>query len=137
MSVPIERPRGGAVRHRRPGRGVGGQPRPWHSVPVAAGAGSRAGPTRGVPARVGWPGGILVVVKPPRAAGRRYLPNSPFNNMPVQVRPVEQFALDDQVTHDKYGLGRVIGVEDEIAVLVDFGTRQERITVPDAKLTKL
>jgi len=43
----------------------------------------------------------------------------------------------DQVTHDKYGLGRVIGVEDEIAVLVDFGSRQERITTPDSKLTKL
>jgi hypothetical protein len=76
-------------------------------------------------------------VKPPRTAGRRYLPNSPFNNMPVEVRPVEQFALHDQVTHDKYGLGRVIGVEDQIAVLVDFGTCQARITVPDAKLTKL
>jgi hypothetical protein len=45
--------------------------------------------------------------------------------------------VHDQVTHDKYGLGRVIGVEDEIAVLVDFGSLQQRITTPDSKLTKL
>ncbi len=75
-------------------------------------------------------------MKPTRAVTRRYLPGSPFN-VPIVVRPVEHFAVQDQVTHDKYGLGRVIGVEDEIAVLVDFGSRQERITTPDSKLTKL
>ena len=75
-------------------------------------------------------------MKPTRAATRRFLPGSPFN-VPVVVRPVEHYAVQDQVTHDKYGLGRVIGVEDEIAVLVDFGSRQERITTPDNKLTKL
>lgn len=75
-------------------------------------------------------------MKPTRAVTRRFLPGSPFN-VPVVVRPVEHFAVQDQVTHDKYGLGRVIGVEDEIAVLVDFGSRQERITTPDNKLTKL
>jgi hypothetical protein len=45
--------------------------------------------------------------------------------------------VNDQVTHDRYGLGVVIGVEDEVAVLVDFGTQRERITAPYAKLTKL
>ncbi|WP_405139544.1 hypothetical protein OG589_23445 [Sphaerisporangium sp. NBC_01403] len=45
--------------------------------------------------------------------------------------------MQDLVTHDKYGLGRVIGVEDDIAVLVDFGPQQERILAPYAKLTKL
>ncbi len=45
--------------------------------------------------------------------------------------------MHDQVTHDKYGLGVVIGVEEEVAVLVDFGTQQERITTPYSKLTKL
>ena len=43
----------------------------------------------------------------------------------------------DQVTHDKYGLGVILGVEDEVAVLVDFGPQQLRIPVPCAKLTKL
>ncbi len=76
-------------------------------------------------------------MKTARAATRRYLPGSPFNNIPVPVRHVEQYSLHDQVTHDRYGLGVVIGVEDEVAVLVDFGTQKERITSPYTKLTKL
>jgi len=75
-------------------------------------------------------------MKPARAAVRRPLPGSPFNTPPV-IRPVEQYAAGDRVTHDKYGLGVVIGVEEEVAVLVDFGTQQERITSPYSKLTKL
>jgi hypothetical protein len=71
-----------------------------------------------------------------RAVTRRHLPSSPFKP-PAAAPPVEQFTLQDKVTHDKYGLGSVIGVEDDIAVLVDFGTQQERITAPYAKLTKL
>ncbi|HUR08833.1 MAG TPA: hypothetical protein VM347_40270 [Nonomuraea sp.] len=74
-------------------------------------------------------------MKPPSAATRRHLPTSPFKP-PPPAPPVEVFALNDQVSHDRYGLGRVIGVEDE-AVLVDFGSRQERITTPYAKLIKL
>ena len=75
-------------------------------------------------------------MKPARAATRRYLPGSPFNT-PQVVRPVKQFALHDQVTHDSYGLGVVIAVEDDTAVLVDFGPQQERISAPFAKMTKL
>ncbi|CAN3981661.1 hypothetical protein KPATCC21470_4334 [Kitasatospora purpeofusca] len=41
------------------------------------------------------------------------------------------------MTHDEYGLGRAIGVEGELAVLVDFGSRTERITAPFAKLFRL
>ncbi len=74
-------------------------------------------------------------MKPARAATRRYLPGSPFNTPPV-VRPVKEFAVEDQVTHDRYGLGRVISA-DEHGVLVDFGTNKERITAPYTKLTKL
>jgi hypothetical protein len=51
--------------------------------------------------------------------------------------PVGQFALQDQVTHDKYGLGRVIGVEDDTALVIAFGARQVRILTPFAKLTRL
>ena len=51
--------------------------------------------------------------------------------------PVEHFAVQDQVTHDKYGLGRVILVEDDTALIVGFGSRQVRIMWPFAKLTKL
>jgi hypothetical protein len=77
------------------------------------------------------------VVKPPRAApARRYLPGSPFN-VPQVEAPVETFAPGDLVTHDKYGLGRVLGVEDEAAILVDFGTHRLRLSLPCAKLIKL
>ena len=51
--------------------------------------------------------------------------------------PVEQFAVRDQVTHDKYGLGWVVLVEDDDAVIVEFGLRKVRILSPFAKLTKL
>ncbi|MCW2887176.1 MAG: hypothetical protein QOE54_4690 [Streptosporangiaceae bacterium] len=71
-----------------------------------------------------------------RAATRRHLSTSPFN-APAATPPIEQFSLQDRVTHDKYGLGLVIGVEDDIAVLIDFGTHQQRITAPYAKLMKL
>lgn len=81
-------------------------------------------------------GRILNVMKPASAATRRYLPTSPFKPPPA-TPPAEQFAVQDQVTHDKHGLGRVVNVEDDIALVIDFGTHQVRITTPCAKLTKL
>jgi hypothetical protein len=75
-------------------------------------------------------------MKPARAASRRFLPTSPFGP-PAAAPPAEQFALQDQVTHDTYGLGRVIGVEADTAVAVDFGSCRVRIVMPCAKLTKL
>jgi hypothetical protein len=75
-------------------------------------------------------------MNPPRAQYRRYLPSSPFNNRPPP-RPIEHYALYDQVTHDRYGLGMVIGVEEDLAVLVDFGPQQARITSPFSRMTKL
>jgi hypothetical protein len=99
-------------------------------------ASSPAGNTHrsGTQRPAGWR--ILEMMKRARAATRRYLPGSPFKP-PPPAPPAEQFAVQDQVTHDRYGLGLVIGVEDGNAVLVDFGARQERITIPCAKLTKL
>ena len=79
---------------------------------------------------------MMVAVKAPRRATRRHLPGSPFN-APAPACPVQPFAVHDQVTHDKYGLGVILGVEADIAVLVDFGPQQLRIPVPCAKLTKL
>ena len=77
------------------------------------------------------------MMKPARAATRRLLPTSPFG-VPPLAPPAEQFAVEDQVTHDKYGLGRVISIEDDPAALViDFGARRVRITMPCAGLTKL
>jgi hypothetical protein len=70
------------------------------------------------------------------AGNRRYLPTSPFKP-PPPAPPVEQYALDDLVTHDKYGLGRVILVEDDTAVVVDFAPRRVRIMAPFAMMSKL
>jgi len=74
-------------------------------------------------------------VEPRRPKAQRYLPSSPFRP-PAEV-PVESFLVSDRVTHDTFGLGRVIAVEESVAVVVDFGTRQERIPTPYHKLSKL
>jgi hypothetical protein len=78
---------------------------------------------------------MMVAMKAPRLAARRSLPGSPFN-APAPPRPAETFAIHDQVTHDKYGLGIVLDAQDD-AVLVDFRPHQRRIALPCAKLTKL
>jgi len=75
-------------------------------------------------------------MSPYRAAPRRHLASSPFK-VPDPEPPAERFAVDDKVTHDKYGLGTVTGVEDGVAVLIDFGSHVQRILTPSAKLTKL
>ena len=100
-----------------------------------------AGPAGAAPARPGMrpPGPeerILASMKPAHAASRRFLPTSPFNALPADP-PAEQFTVRDQVTHDKYGLGWVVLVEDDDAVIVDFGSHKLRIPSPFAKLTKL
>jgi hypothetical protein len=69
-------------------------------------------------------------------ARRRHLPTSPFKPPPA-APPALEFALQDQVTHDKYGLGRVVEVEPGRAVLVDFGTQRVRLLSPYPKLFKL
>ncbi len=71
------------------------------------------------------------------AAARRPLATSPFK-APTPPVP-KQFAVGDRVTHDEYGLGRAIEVESggDIAVLVDFGSRQVRVTYPYARMFKL
>ncbi|KDN84622.1 hypothetical protein [Kitasatospora cheerisanensis] len=61
-------------------------------------------------------------------AVRRHLPTSPFKAKPEAPR--KHFVLGERVTHDTHGLGRVIGVEGDTAVLVDFGSHQQRITAP-------
>jgi hypothetical protein len=78
----------------------------------------------------------LELMTPNRAVVRRQLPGSPFNT-PVTAEPEEDYAVNDLVTHDKYGLGTVTGVEEGVAVRVDFGSHERRLSTPCAKLTKL
>jgi hypothetical protein len=67
---------------------------------------------------------------------RRHLPTSPFQ-APAPPEPLKTFAVDDRVNHDKYGLGIVLGVEENVAVLVDFRPLRLRILAPYSRMTKL
>jgi hypothetical protein len=49
---------------------------------------------------------------------------------------IERFELHDRVSHQTYGLGRVVG-EESAAVTVDFGNRTVRIISPFHKLERL
>ena len=45
--------------------------------------------------------------------------------------------MNDRVTHDRYGLGSVVGIEQEVALLVDFGIQRVRMTTPYTKPDKV
>lgn len=70
----------------------------------------------------------------PRAVSRRPS-GSPFKL--VAPAPVEVYSVGDRVTHDRYGMGRVITVEPDIAVGVDFGAQKIRVVSPYSQMTKL
>ena len=65
---------------------------------------------------------------------RRHLSSSPFRPDPEPT--IEQFALNDLVSHDSYGVGRVIHTE-AAAVTVDFRPQVVRIKSPYAKMARL
>ncbi len=67
---------------------------------------------------------------------RQVFPSSPFN-VAVAPPPVERLAVDDRLTHDRHGVGRVVGFDGDDMVLVDFGAKVLRVTYPNAKVTKL
>lgn len=72
------------------------------------------------------------------AATRRVLPGSPFNVPPTDLGTADQYAIDDRVSHDRFGLGKVVNVEGQNAVHADFGYGiVRRIALPETKLTKL
>lgn len=115
---------------------------PVWSYQLAAAAISR--PASGNISDSGWPANpagrsarTVAVMKTTRAAaGRRHLAGSPFN-VPFVEEPVETYERDDLVTHDKYGLGSVIGVDGQASVLVDFGMERVRVALPCGMLYKL
>jgi len=80
--------------------------------------------------------GTLALMNSASAGNRRHLPSSPFKP-PPEVPPVERFELNDLVTHDKYGLGHVVLVEGDTAVVVNFTPMRVRITAPFARMTRL
>lgn len=78
--------------------------------------------------------GRILELMTPSAANRRHISSSPFKREPEPA--IKQFAIDDRVAHDTYGVGRVIGTALAV-VTVDFGTQTVRIISPFDKLEKL
>lgn len=74
-----------------------------------------------------------------RALPRRPVPGSPFKAAETAVPPseTERYSVNDKVTHDKYGLGTIISVEEGVSVVVDFGSHKQRLSTPCSKLVKL
>jgi hypothetical protein len=68
------------------------------------------------------------------ARPRRHLATSPF--LPDPEPTIEQYAINDLVSHDSYGMGRVIQVEAS-AVTVDFRSQTVRIPSPFHKMALL
>ncbi|GAA4749628.1 hypothetical protein GCM10023350_38450 [Nocardioides endophyticus] len=64
----------------------------------------------------------------------RHLASSPFK--PKVELPIENFETGDLVSHDSYGVGRVVGIEAD-AVSVDFRDQTVRVSSPYRKMTKL
>lgn len=68
------------------------------------------------------------------AGRRRTLVHSPFQPQPTA--PVPTFEVDDRVSHDRYGIGRV-SVVTASEVTVDFGANRVRVRTPYTKLFKI
>ena len=79
-------------------------------------------------------GRILEVMTTSRGSRPKHLPSSPFK--PAVEPVVEVFEIDDRVTHDLHGLGRVTAI-DAHAVTVDFGSKVLRVPHPYPKLHHL
>jgi hypothetical protein len=67
-------------------------------------------------------------------SARRHLATSPFKRDPEPV--IEVYAVDDMVSHDSYGMGKVVHV-DSAAVMVDFRSQTVRVKSPYTKMSKL
>jgi len=65
---------------------------------------------------------------------RPHLASSPFKPEPEPV--IEVFVVDERVSHDSHGLGRVVSV-DAGGVTVDYGDQTLRVPSPFAHLHKL
>jgi hypothetical protein len=74
-------------------------------------------------------------VLPHRSKAKVHLSTSPFP--PPVESTAETYEVGDRVSHDAYGLGRVVSVEGATAVVVDFGPSRRRFVTPYTALTKL
>jgi hypothetical protein len=76
----------------------------------------------------------MALMTSPPGPRRRHLASSPFKPEPEQV--IEEFAVADLVSHDTYGMGRVVAI-DPSGVTVDFRTHTVRVVSPFSKMSKL
>lgn len=70
----------------------------------------------------------------PHEKKRNHLSSSPFKQAAEPT--VEVFEVDDRISHDLHGLGRVVNKEAH-AVTVDFGSQRLRVVSPYTKLHHL
>ena len=75
------------------------------------------------------------VMNTPLAGSRRRPSASPFRDPAPRI--IESYAVGERVSHDRYGMGRVVGVDEGNSIVVDFGSQTLRISSPYNKLIKL
>jgi hypothetical protein len=79
---------------------------------------------------------MLREMSPRPTAARRILATSPFDRTP-KVDPTT-YEVGDWVSHDRHGLGRVVGGEPGVDVIADFRSGNVlRVTLPSTMLAKL
>lgn len=66
---------------------------------------------------------------------RRYHPSSPFQAKPEV--PEEVYEVGARVSHDTFGLGRIVSLQGTSSVQVDFGDGAKHVPLPCAKMTNL
>ncbi len=66
---------------------------------------------------------------------RRHLPSSPFAPQPEVIDEV--YEAGARVSHDAFGLGRVVSVQGTTSVQVDFGSGARHIPLPCRTMTAL
>ncbi|WP_375002788.1 hypothetical protein [Aeromicrobium sp. CTD01-1L150] len=66
---------------------------------------------------------------------RRYHPSSPFQAPPEVVH--HTYSVGERVSHDTWGLGRVISLEADGALVAEFADATRRITLPTSKMEAL
>lgn len=80
--------------------------------------------------------GRITFMNPRSAASRPLLASSPFSSS-VAVAPAETYAPNDRITHDRHGLGVVVSLYGDNAMIVDFGQCRRQVAIPNPRVTKL
>jgi len=84
----------------------------------------------------------MIEPMPNQPAGvRRHLQNSPFNAARAAAAAravVDHIPVGVRVSHERHGLGRVVALEGENFVIVDFGQGDlRRVSLSSSKLERL